>query len=633
MWLELRNVGRFESASLNADARVIALLGANEAGKTTTLRALRELNHDEPITDRLSTRGASPSTEPPIEAWFLLDKNERERLTADVPEARDSRWYVLKKAQDGSRNHHLVPLPKRDLSRRSGVAKDIDRLLGMKWTGGEEQKGLHEELGTAGGILGSGDRSLDNEQIDQLSSVLDALQKDDERAPKHREVLVNRLSSLLEYERADHPASHAVEIAGGWQPSLLMFESQERSLDSEYDLTAIADDPPAALKNLASVSGLSLPQLRDASTSGRPEVVEDLLARANVALADVFRDAWGQSRVEVRFATDAALLHVLVRADEGALQRIAERSDGLRIFVALVAFLVAHRAERPILLIDEAEQHLHWDAQADLVGMLHRQERAAQVIYTTHSPGCLPQDLGTGVRLVSAVAGHPDRSSVVNSLWTAGHGFVPLLLGIGASTAAITPARRALIAEGATEFLLLPALLRESIDADYLEFQVVPGLAEAGDMELANLDLAAARVAYFTDGDEGGKQLRRQLRSQGVPPERIVSLPTGLVIEDLVDPGALQAGIEEELRRSGKDTAPMFAAPSLPKRGRAGWIDEQLASVGLKAPSKPAVAARVLEWGSPKTKSDGRRSALLDDARRGVAREILGKIHAALDVV
>lgn len=43
---------------------------------------------------------------------------------------------------------------------------------------------------------------------------------------------------------------------------------------------------------------------------------------------------------------------------------------------------------------------LHYDAQADLIGVLEEQDAAAQVIYTTHSPASLPNDLGAGVRVV-----------------------------------------------------------------------------------------------------------------------------------------------------------------------------------------------------------------------------------------
>jgi predicted ATPase len=48
--------------------------------------------------------------------------------------------------------------------------------------------------------------------------------------------------------------------------------------------------------------------------------------------------------------------------------RLEERSAGLRSFVALIAFCATHAGGRtPILLIDEAENHLHYEGQANLL--------------------------------------------------------------------------------------------------------------------------------------------------------------------------------------------------------------------------------------------------------------------------
>ena len=92
-----------------------------------------------------------------------------------------------------------------------------------------------------------------------------------------------------------------------------------------------------------------------------------------------------------------------------------ERSDGLRQFVALVA-LAAHQPNPvpPILLIDEVETHLHYNAQADLIEVPTEQNAARQIVYTTHSAACLPQDLGLGVRVVEGL-GNRTASTVTRT--------------------------------------------------------------------------------------------------------------------------------------------------------------------------------------------------------------------------
>lgn len=632
VWLELNRYGRFETASLNVDARVVAVLGANETGKTTILRGLAELDHGDPVDPRTLTRGFDAPVDPTCEAWFLLDEDERRRVTEAVPAAHVSRWYILQKRAAGGRTHRLEPRPQRNLARRAAVADSLGKLLSTKWAGFDEQAELRTLLAEVGPVLSSTSGTLSNEELDLLREAAELLRGEDRDAPKRRERTIGELELLIEDEALADPNDIALDIVGEWQPRILMFKGAARTLKSQYDLASEAGKPPLALANLAKISGLSLTALRDAVAAGRPEVAEDLIYKANDRLRTLFGAAWGQSDIEVRFGTDTNTLHLLVRSDSGALHRVAERSDGLKIFVALVAFVLANSANRPVLLIDEAEQHLHWDAQADLVGMLHRQDQVAQVIYTTHSPGCLPQDLGAAVRLVVHADNEPDRSRVVNSIWTEGPGFAPLLLGMGASTAAITPARRALVAEGATEFLLLATLLRQGTGKDYLDFQVVPGLAEAGDSDLFELDLAAARVAYFADGDASGTRLRTRLRAQRVPDYRVVTLPGGMVVEDLVSADALCAAITEELRRSGTIGMLPFSDTVLPHVGRAAWIDARLRAADVKPPSKAKVAARLLEIGWASKTNPGPSRSIVDRRRESVLSALLRKIHRALDL-
>lgn len=135
--------------------------------------------------------------------------------------------------------------------------------------------------------------------------------------------------------------------------------------------------------------------------------VETAIAGANLKFQAFFGQAWNQSKVTVHFKLDSNRLELwLTELDNaGKVTDIEERSDGLLMFVSLAAFVSSQRlAIPPILLIDEAETHLHFDSQADLVGVLLKQVEATQVFYTTRSPGCLPADLGTGYVWSSGVS-------------------------------------------------------------------------------------------------------------------------------------------------------------------------------------------------------------------------------------
>ena len=115
-------------------------------------------------------------------------------------------------------------------------------------------------------------------------------------------------------------------------------------------------------------------------------------------------------------------------------------------------------------------------------------------------------------------------------------------MAIGAGAVAFTPARHAILTEGPSDALLLPALLREAMEWSVdrpLGIQVAGGLAWTPPRELASLEGEAGHVVYLTDSDGDGKDYQARLQDAGVAPSRIFSLAgrskLSLTIEDFVD--------------------------------------------------------------------------------------------------
>jgi predicted ATP-dependent endonuclease of OLD family len=263
-------------------------------------------------------------------------------------------------------------------------------------------------------------------------------------------------------------------------------------------------------------------------------------------------------------------------------------------------------------LIDELERHLHYDAQADVIQVFSKQQALPQIIYSTHSAGCLPEDLGTGVRLVGPIEG-TNHSRIQNRFWTSGEGFSPLLVGMGAAALAFVPVRNAVMSEGATEIVLLPTLMRQALGERAVGFQIAPASSEAPAARIGGLDAEGApEVAWLVDGDEGGRALRRRLRRAGVPDDRIVPLAgarSEKVLEDLVRADAYVRAFNEELRRSGHEveiSASAIDGVNRPRRA-AAWCRARK----IEPPSKPNVAYRLVEFareGDELLNSSGRKS-------------------------
>ncbi|MFI5429605.1 ATP-dependent nuclease [Aeromicrobium sp. UC242_57] len=420
-----------------------------------------------------------------------------------------------------------------------------------------------------------------------------------------------RIRGLL---KGPHPDETARTRLRGRMPQFALFAEEDRAIRSSYDLSndALRDDPPSALANLAWVADLDLQGLWEAVEAGDQRKIGTAERRANERLDARLSTRWSQRDLDVMFNVSGSELQVQIFEDveDGAVTPVDERSDGLRTFIALVAFLARHDfSTPPVLLVDEAETHLHYDAQADLVEVLTKDVQATQVFYTTHSPGCLPRDLGTGVRLVAPVPGKADESRLRNDFWTSEHpGFTPLLFAMGAGAAAFSAFRKAVLTEGAGDMILLPSLLRKATGKDDLDFQVAPGIANYHGSGL-ELEEVAARVVYLVDGDRGGDDHKARLLDMAVPEERILQFDAPTAVEDYVHPDRYLGLVNDLLSLAGQPvTVSIDELDRSVSIGKAVelWCDAQ----GFPPPGKTVVAALLIDDPDDLALADGAQEKL-----------------------
>jgi predicted ATP-dependent endonuclease of OLD family len=610
--LELFNFRRFEKASLHLLDHPIAIVGPNEAGKSSILEALKRLNDASEIQQRDITRLTTPKPEDPIiTAWFAIDKSDREVLS-DIPESKAATKYLVTKTRNGSLVASVDPEFGRDPAPRVHALASLARVASGTWINGRKDD-FRESLDEARTILSSGAPNLSSDQIESLRVLLGELPKEPSRSVPA--VLRTKLATAIAYEARPHPRSEALSRLGQRQPEFLLFDLRERELEGVYDVTAVASSPPIALANFANLAGLDLRAAAAAVQASDYGVIEDIERAANERLGDAFSTAWQASALGVQIRFDHNELRILIKNRSSKFTELGERSDGLRMFVALMAYLGPEPREiRPVLLIDEAETHLHYDAQADLVRVLSEQDAASKVIYSTHSAGCLPLDLGNGIRPVLMRDG--DRSVIEDSFWMLGTGFAPMVMAMGASTLAFTPTRRAVIGEGPSEAILVPSLMREVADPTTVDYQVAPGLANATDQAVANLDLEAARVAYLVDGDKSGSGIAKRLTGMGIPADRIVRLwpaASGASLEDVLDAHIYQEAINAELAVWAAGVSVPLSAiktPYVPTMTK--WCRDNK----VKPPEKARVAAQVLAI----ARSDRKRALTSPSGRQALRR-------------
>ncbi|HYI81005.1 MAG TPA: AAA family ATPase [Thermoleophilaceae bacterium] len=441
----------------------------------------------------------------------------------------------------------------------------------------------------------------EREILDRLARVLMSLP---DKAPAYARGLSERCLLLGEEHGSEHPARTARRILDRRCPQVRVLRDDDRQLRSSYGFDDY-ETPPAPLENLLVLAGLDWEDLKEAAAEAGNPALTTMLARGNRGLEERLHGSWRQSRVSVELSVNQGALNVHpydVASDTHSL--IEDRSDGFRSFLALLTFATRHSVtgRRLILAIDEAELHLHYNAQADLVRVLTGQTVATQIIYTTHSAGCLPEDLGSAIRVVRAIEN--DRSDIQNGFWSsedAGGGFTALLMAMGAGAVAFTPARRAVLAEGPSDALLLPALLRAANGQgpdEPLGFQVAGGLAWTPPQLLGSLEGEAAHVVYLTDSDDTGKRYRRHLKDAGVESDRIFDLVAGSVrgvtIEDFVDKATYAEAFNLLMREFRGYDGKALSVRELPSTGLAKYAEKWARKRGLEAPSKTAIAEHLL---------------------------------------
>jgi len=624
---EIAGYGRLVQAKVNLDSKVIAVVGPNEAGKTTFLNALAFLNDASALSPIARSRAVAVDGQSSVvKANFVLDDDDRAALGHLDLEQSPLSISASRRADGGNVLIEIRPRPlkaRRPLhealsSLRSEMARpDLDALISEDTVFGDpgsdaardfktELAGLEASLSA----LAEASEDVETEEIARLTDELAGALDDDADA----DTLRGALTAASAWLAIEDPSASARSTLWSRAPDFLLFDEEDRTLLSSYTLdAALLSNIPNALANLARMGDLDLPSLESALTSGDVARRDTATNKSNKRLADLFKEAWKQSRLSVMFSVDGTELRVSIIENGENVTVFGERSAGLRMFVALVAFLAARDSSvPPILLIDEAENHLHIDAQADLVGMFVSQEQAARVIYTTHSPACLPPDLGVGIRAVVPLEGNQQVSEIRNSFWTGGAGYSPLMIAMGAAAAAFTAARFVVLAEGATEMILLPSLIRNATGLEILPYQVAPGLSEVPKDFYQSLDLEGAKVAYVLDGDAGGKALRRALQKRGVPEERIVMIPApgleNVLVAD-VYLSAVASLLKEQYQEVQVPELPVLSAAD--ESSWATQLGVWASRHKLQMPSKVAIANRLVEENKA-TPSDAFRSELVE---------------------
>jgi hypothetical protein len=551
-----------------------------------------------------------------VKVYFELDDDDKAACAHIAMENKPS-TLILYRKRDGNRIRSLTPRPTRPAKPFSDAHERLSKV-----TTAHARQFADAADDEAGGPndwaanLAEALQEPDEEWAGASTEALVSLSKWLKETPAGRKTprdakLASLLEKVHELVTQDHPTDAVWEALKDREPHFVLFKEGDRLLETSYEIHP--DHRQAvhpAVTRLLSLAKIDLDDMWAYVQNGDSTKRETLLERGNDRLRALFHQGWNQSKATVRFNVNGTRLEVLIKElhGDGDVTNISERSDGLKTFVAIVAFLESgDYAVPPVLLIDEAETHLHYDAQADLVSVLLRSVDTTQVFYTTHSPGCLPSDLGTGIRVIARDGDYADASVIRNNFWEGeGPGFSPLLFAMGAGAAAFSVCRNAVLAEGASDMVLLPTLIRQATGVSDLDYQVAPGLANAHGSGI-RVEEVAAKVVYLIDGDDGGKHHESALKEVGVDASRIFRLPKWRAVEDLINRDDYISAVNDFLEKMGQGKR--FHAEDVPTETTIAKAFTDWAKLNkLQTPSKVEVAYALLRMPGRRLTPDGKKA-------------------------
>jgi predicted ATPase len=264
---------------------------------------------------------------------------------------------------------------------------------------------------------------------------------------------------------------------------------------------------------------------KDEAVIRRHEKRRALLDSASFSLTGDWVKWWSEKLHKLHFDADGEdlVLKVSDQRNEFPIP-FEERSNGFQWFFSFyLVFLVESKKahKNAILLLDEPGLHLHPTLQSKLISLFDRVAETNQLIYSTHLPFLIDGNHLERVRTIYLTGPEPQKTAVSNDVRPTGDRdtLFPLQAALGYSIAqTLFLGKYSVIVEGMTDYWLLKTL-DSCLSAGAGEAQLNPGtiFIPAGGtsrlMPLASIMLASAgenRLMVLLDSDkEGGDAAKR----------------------------------------------------------------------------------------------------------------------------
>lgn len=290
-----------------------------------------------------------------------------------------------------------------------------------------------------------------------------------------------------------------------------------------------------SIEQYKSLHSKSNRRLKDAKT---------VLKRVNKTLNKSFSEKWKElsgvkdiEETELAYNSARAYFEISITDSDGTTYSVDERSKGALWYLSFLMKTEFRRKKlrknfgKPVLLIDEPASNLHSSAQQNMIEDFQKLVEDTSVIYSTHSQYLISLD-----NIKTTYVIERDKGSVTSTLWadyikldTSDETYYqPLsnILRLVPNTFDI-PWNKAVITEGPSDMKVLQVMFDILYPDEEIDFIIYPGASAQKLGSLISLNIGwGANFKVLLDSDDAGKEAQKKYIDQfDLSEEVVLTLP------------------------------------------------------------------------------------------------------------
>ena len=471
------------SRPIYIDDRITVLVGRNESGKSSILRAIEYFSTDGPLDIEeihQDARSNAPYTIPITTMTFdcseLVTKPDASDFTLSITKFADGRYYV---------NHcgfkefdeTLYPLDPEEAFINlikpgiTSLKMDLDKQkLRLPDFSNESEIGYKEILDEF--LTFIIEEEFENNMVELIYSKLNILEEtliELEPIDDKIEAMINGFFEDLRQKVNNFDASNVISDDWKWffdNVPKLIFHSGLDVLEDQVKLNELAENPELhkITTDLLTLCDRTLADFLVNNQRTRKKHSQHV----STTLSSNLNAFWDQDKVTVEVWDSDGDLLVQISDETIQNNKPSQRSEGFKWYLGFFIRFMAVTKEKfvnTVFLLDDPALFLHPSGQKDVLKMLEVLSQNNQFIYTTHLPGLI--DLGRGLPRIRILEKRDDGTIVKNRISgkTRGDSLAPLRASIGLTAAdSLFHFKNTLVVEGEADMVIINTILSELVN-------------------------------------------------------------------------------------------------------------------------------------------------------------------------